>query len=179
MADGGWRMAEIVLCCGKVCSGKSTWARRLEAERGFMLLSADEWMLRLSGEIVDPDQFAERLARSKALMADLAQDLLARGIDVVLDWGFWTREERSRSRALFAGAGHRVSLLHFTLTDEEQRTNLAARAAGAAGFHYAFDDETVARLNEFFAEPDKDEGAIAPECYLASRGRKPHVPRSC
>ncbi|WP_417068748.1 AAA family ATPase [Niveibacterium terrae] len=164
-------MAEIVLCCGKVCSGKSTYARRLEAERGFLLLSADEWMLRLNGEIADREEFADKLSRCKALIADLALDLLARGIDVVLDSGFWTREERTEARALFAKAGHRVSLLHFALPDERQRANLATRNGGPAGFHYAFDEATVLQLNRLFEAPDEDEGALSPAEHSESLGR--------
>lgn len=164
-------MAKIVLCCGKVGSGKSTWARRLEAEHGFLLLSADEWMLRLHGEIADREEFADRLARCKALITDLALKLLARGLDVVLDSGFWTKRERTAARALFAEAGHRVSLVHFALTDERQRANLTARNAGAPGFHYVFDEATVRQLNRLFEAPDEDEGALSPAKHLESRLR--------
>ena len=126
-------MAEIVLCCGKVGSGKSTYARRLEAEHGFLLLSADEWMLRLHGEIADREEFADKLSRCKAMIDDLALGLLERGMDVVLDSGFWTLEERAKAKALFAQAGHRVSLLYFALPDERQLANLAARNGGPGG----------------------------------------------
>jgi predicted kinase len=170
-------MSEIVLCCGKVGSGKSTWARRLEAEYGFLLLSADEWMLRLNGEITDRAEFADKLSRCKALIDDLALDLLARGIDVVLDSGFWTRQERMEARALFAQAGHRVSLLHFALPDERQRANLAARNSGPAGFHYVFDEATVQQLNRLFETPDENEGALIPaehsESLVRAAGQKP------
>ena len=164
-------MSEIVLCCGKVGSGKSTYARRLEAEHGFFLLSADEWMLRLHGEIADREEFADKLSRCKAMIDDLARGLLDRGVDVVLDSGFWTREERAKARALFAQAGHRVSLLHFAISDGQQRANLAARNSGAAGFHYAFDEATVQQLNRFFEAPVDDEGALTPAEHSASLGR--------
>lgn len=163
-------MSEIVLCCGKVGSGKSTHARRLESEHGFFLLSADEWMLRLHGEIADREEFADKLSRCKAMIDDLALELLDRGVDVVLDSGFWTREERAKARALFAQAGHRVSLLHFAITDEQQRANLAARNAGAAGFHYAFDEATLRRLNRLFEAPGNDEGALTPSVHIGSTG---------
>ena len=48
-------MAEIVLCCGQVSSGKSTFARRLAAERGHFPFSADEWMRHFYGEPPERD----------------------------------------------------------------------------------------------------------------------------
>lgn len=59
-------MAEIVLCCGKVCSGKSTFTRILEKEYGFYAFSADEWMLQLSDEkCLSKEEYLETLARGR------------------------------------------------------------------------------------------------------------------
>ena len=43
-------MAEVILICGKICSGKSTWAKALCRESGALCLSVDELMLALLPE---------------------------------------------------------------------------------------------------------------------------------
>ena len=43
-------MAKVILTCGKLGCGKTTYAKRLCAERGAVLLSADELMLALFGQ---------------------------------------------------------------------------------------------------------------------------------
>ncbi len=42
-------MAKVFLICGKICCGKSTYAKRLQAENNAVLLSVDEIMLAVFG----------------------------------------------------------------------------------------------------------------------------------
>lgn len=42
-------MAKVFLICGKICSGKSTYAEYLRTENTAVLLSVDEIMLALFG----------------------------------------------------------------------------------------------------------------------------------
>ena len=42
-------MGKAILICGKICSGKSTYAARLKKETNAVLLSVDEIMLDLFG----------------------------------------------------------------------------------------------------------------------------------
>jgi predicted kinase len=159
-------MAILVLCCGRVCSGKSTFSRRIEADRGFFHLSADEWMLRLYGETKDRAEFDARLSRCRALIEDLAARLLARGLDVVLDFGFWTRRDRDETRARFSGAGHRVILVYFPIDPDTQLAYARKRAAMDKTDEYAFDRDTIETLNRFFEEPSPEEDLVDPAyCY--------------
>ncbi len=153
-------MTTLVLCCGRVCSGKSSFARKIETDRGFFHLSADEWMLRLFGETTDRAEFDDRLARCRGLIEDLAARLLARGTDVVLDFGFWKRLDRDETRARFASAGHRVVLVYFPIDPETQLAYARKRAATGNAGEYAFDGETIEALNRFFEEPSPEEGWV-------------------
>ncbi len=153
-------MATLVLCCGKVCSGKSSFSRRLEADRGFFHLSADEWMLRLFGETTDRVEFDDRLSRCRGLIEDLAARLLARGTDVVLDFGFWKRLDRDETRARFASGGHRVVLVYFPIDHDTQLAYARKRAETGNAGEYAFDGETIEALNRFFEELSPEEVCV-------------------
>lgn len=150
-------MAEIVLCCGQVSSGKSTFARRLAAERGHFPFSADEWMRHFYGEPPEREVFDRQLGQCCEMIYRMAERLLARGVDVVLDFGFWQRAERIAVRQRFEAAGHRCRLVYFPIDAHRQWAYLQARQADPAVDHFRFDAEGLATLNAFFEVPGADE----------------------
>ncbi len=106
-------------------SGKTTLARKLETEYAALRLTVDEWHIRLFGNDVHDDSdeadFAEHNARHAAieqLLWETAARVLVLGVDVILDFGFWTRSERDafRAKAHELGAGFKI---HFADVSEE------------------------------------------------------------
>lgn len=153
MKRDGMAGPEVVLCCGKVCSGKSTYARRLEADQGYFRFSADAWMLHFYEPTEDRTVFDGQLARCKAMIRLQTQKLLAAGQSVVLDDGFWTRSERAETRQHFEGLGFAVRLELFPVDLETQVLRSLRRQAEDGEPHYDFDEATIAVLNSFFEEP--------------------------
>ena len=100
--------ATLLLTCGLPGSGKTTLARRLEAERDALRLTKDEWVLDLGGDLWD-DRLRDRL---EAKLIELAFELLAAGRSCILDFGLWSREERDALRLRARRLGVRVEL-HF------------------------------------------------------------------
>ena len=99
-------MATLHLMVGLPCSGKSTLARTLEQEHSALRLTPDEWQLRLFGQDAEAPEHNARHTLIETLQWEVASRALALGINVILDYGFWAREEREdyRSRAKQLGA---------------------------------------------------------------------------
>ncbi len=91
-------MATLHLICGLIASGKTTYAQRLMAKNPALLLSVDEITLALDG-ILPPDRHDTATCRIKPLLLAKAYEALTAGLDVIFDWGFWQKEERSAMEA--------------------------------------------------------------------------------
>lgn len=83
---------------GFIGSGKTTFARQLERECGAVRFSHDEWMVRLHGWNPPEERFGEYLVQVENLIWDEATRAMRAGNDVILDFGFWTRESRDLAR---------------------------------------------------------------------------------
>ena len=122
-------MATLFLMCGLPGSGKTTLAKRIERERGALRLTPDEWITRLYGQHLTPPALDWCRDPVEALQWELAERALRLGVNVVLDFGFWSRAEREEFRARAAALGAR-SEVHFL---DVPRAELSARLAERAG----------------------------------------------
>jgi predicted kinase len=120
-------MATLLLMCGLPGSGKTTLARGLERERDALRLTPDEWIARLFGQHLTPPALDWCRDPVEALQWGLAERALRLGVNVILDFGFWSRAEREefRARAAALGAGSEVHFLD--VPREELSARLAAR----------------------------------------------------
>jgi predicted kinase len=106
-------VATLHLMVGLPCSGKTSLAQKLETERSALRLTPDEWQLRLFGQDAEEPEHDARHGLIEALLWELASRALGLGTNVILDFGFWTREEREayRWRAKQLGASSEVHFL--------------------------------------------------------------------
>lgn len=86
-------MGKVILICGKICSGKTWYAKKLQRQRRAVILSTDEATFHL----IDNEQgefyniFAQRV---NGYLRIKAVDIVKAGANVILDWGFWTKQDR-------------------------------------------------------------------------------------
>lgn len=98
--------------CGLPGAGKTTLAKKLEFERGANRLCPDEWILAVLKERNDTQE-RDRLRDSiEHLLWKQAQILLKLGVNVILENGFWSIEERNSYRDIGHEIGAKVEL-HF------------------------------------------------------------------
>jgi predicted kinase len=149
-------MATLHLIVGLPCSGKTTLARTLEHKYSALRLTPDEWQVRLFGQDASDPQHNARHSIIEALQWEVTERALALGINVILDFGFWAREEREdfRSRAKQLGASSEVHFLD--VASDELLRRLAERNA-RPGLAFHIPEETMRPWIEFFQKPTPEE----------------------
>ena len=105
-------MATLHLMCGLPCSGRTTYARRLEVEQSALRLTPDEWINRLLPHDWDRLELDRLRAPIEAIQWDVSARILSMGHSVILDWGLWGRSERDGLRARAQALGAKVAV-HF------------------------------------------------------------------
>ena len=107
--------------------GKTTLARRLEAEHAAIRFTHDEWMRALYGSDPPEALFGEYARRVSGVIEAAWTRCLELRLNVVLDFGFWSRSERDRTRALIAQLGGECRLYRVTCPDEIARQRIGGR----------------------------------------------------
>ena len=115
----------LILICGLPGSGKTTLAKQLASEARAVRLSPDEWKHALGIDYYDEDA----RVRLEARLWLFAQELLALGQNVVMEHGFWAREERDELRVGGRALGAAVELHYLEAPVDELWRRLAARNA--------------------------------------------------
>ena len=152
-------MAKVFLICGRICCGKSVYAEKLRMENKAVLLSVDEIMLSMFGPYTGEahDGYVERI---QGCLFEKSVAIAAVGTNVILDWGFWTKQKRSQARAFYKDRGIACEFHYIDVSDEvwkervEKRNRLAASGETAA---YFIDRGLAAKFEAIFEAPEADE----------------------
>lgn len=156
-------MSNLILLCGKPGCGKTTLANNLTEEFKLVHLSADDFMLKLFGEIVDRELFNVKLRACKDKIYELCEQLLSNDVDVVLDFGFWSKEERSNIRNRFKK--YNVHVVYLKVDDESIFARIENRNKKLKENEYYMDKNTFTFLSSLFEEPKEDENVVVYKSY--------------
>ena len=134
-------------------AGKTTRASELAAARRALRLTPDHWMVPL---------FGDSMAGGKRFVLEgrfisVALQALRLGIDVVLDFGLWGRDERSALRWLARSAGASCRVVYLPVGKDVQLARIAHRQATAPHRTFPMTEADVDAWREQFQVPDAAE----------------------
>lgn len=138
---------------GLPCTGKTTAARRLEVEQEALRLTKDEWVKALFG----PENPESAQDVVEGLLIQVGLRALALGNDVVIDFGLWSRDERSALRQAASDLGAGVELRYNEILPAEQRRRRDQRQAEAPHTTWPISDDELAAWAARFDVPTSGE----------------------
>ncbi len=150
-------MPTLYLMVGLPCSGKTTLARQLEVEYSALRLTPDEWHTRLFGNDTECAEHDARHTLIEDLLWRVAARVLALGVSVILDFGFWAQSEREdyRDRAAQLGASSEIRFLDVPGSKLLER--LATRNANLPEGAFSIPEAMLKEWIAFFQPPTPEE----------------------
>ncbi len=153
-------MAKIIAICGKICSGKTYYANKIKNGENAVILSCDE----LTKALFDNDlgeKHDEMTMRIRSYLQNKSVELVAAGCNVILDWGFWTRESREQLSE-FCSAHNILCEWHYIdVSDEVWQRSIEERNRrvldGNGGSDYYLDEGLMNKLLSKWETPEKSE----------------------
>lgn len=153
-------MSKIIAICGKICCGKSYYAKQIKEQENAVILSIDE----VTYDLIDNEQgefynaFAQRV--NKYLMKK-AVEIVKAGCNVILDWGFWTKAARQEITKYFNQFEIDVEWHYVDIEQSrwkqliEERNNKIKNENGGSDFYV--DEGLMEKLLSKFEEPTREE----------------------
>lgn len=145
--------------CGLPGSGKTTLARELENSQHALRLCPDEWIASLLKDPADSVEMDRLRDPIEALQWEMAKRALILGVNVILENGFWSREERARFRSQAQALGVNVQLYYLNVSCDELWKRLSNRNANLEAGTFAVSKEQLDLWSSWFEPPTPDEFA--------------------
>lgn len=117
----------LYLMCGLPGAGKTTRANELEAAGHGVLLNGDQWICQVYPDDAEAAARDDRRGFVEKLQWELVEQLLAKQISVILDWGVWTKAERVHLREQAQQLGAKVETVFVDAPIETLHERLAER----------------------------------------------------
>jgi predicted kinase len=138
---------------GLPAAGKTSRARELASARSALRLTPDEWMIPLFGQ--EQPEGKRNVVEGRLIW--LALSALRIGVNVVLDFGVWGKDERSALRALAASVGATSELVYLPVDAAEQWRRIQARSLLDAATTFEMTEADLEPWRHVFHAPDATE----------------------
>ena len=152
-------MAKVILICGKICSGKTTYAKNIMKRKKAVLLSVDEITLSLFGQHLGSkhDEIAEK---TEKYLYKKSVEIISLDINVILDWGFWKKSQRKYATEYFKNLGIEIEWHYIDVDNKIWEKYIQKRnneIENSSEINYFIDENIVKKFWNIFEEPKKDE----------------------
>lgn len=152
-------MAKVYLIAGKICSGKTTFAKKLCVEKRAVLLSTDEITLAVFGQHIG-EKHDEVVENTQAYLFEKSLEIIGCGINVCLDWGFWQKDERDYARDFYKNRGIDTEFYYVDISESEWQKRIEKRNRAISDgtlCAYYVDENLRLKFGSLFEKPGEDE----------------------
>lgn len=146
-------MPTLTLICGLPGAGKTTLAKQLEQSQPGLRLCPDEWITPILADPSDQQELDRLRDPIEALQWDVASRALELGLNVILEWGFWSIRERERFRQEALAIGAQVDLHYPEVERDKLWQRLSRRNANLPPGTFLVTEEQLDLWLSWFEPP--------------------------
>jgi predicted kinase len=150
----------VYLICGFIGAGKTTFAKKLEEKTGAVRITKDEWSICLIGNDPTIDGYEEWDTKIIELSRDIAFQLAEKGIDVIIDEGFWAKEQRDELRRKIDAIGAKAVMYYVETPIETIRDRVVGRNNNLTKDSFKISREMLDNYLNYWQPPSEDEDYI-------------------
>ncbi len=152
-------MAKVILTCGRLCSGKTTYAEMLAKDLPAVHFSIDDLTLLLLGPMPGDilDEYVEKL---EGYYFKKAAETAKNGINAVIDLGLWTKAERENAKRYFLEDGAECEIHYLKVDESTWKKRIEKRnrdVEEGRNMSYFVDENLLNKFQSFFEEPSEGE----------------------
>ena len=159
-------MSNVIMMCGVCGSGKTTYSKTKERD-GYIRLSIDEEMWKIYGRkgIDYPNHLYNELSEKVELsLREKLIKLIQEGKNVVIDFSFWSKDNRSFYKQIIEKSGGTVELVYMKASFEILKNRLKKRNLHIeANSPFIITDEILEQYYYGFQEPCGEGKTIIPQ----------------
>lgn len=153
---------KVVLVCGPVGAGKTTYSIALAKEINAIRFSIDPWMQTLFAKDIKSLDYAwtlERVERCHQQIWEVAEQILQLNGNVILDLGFTSRKDRDRFKALgkSVNVGAEIHYLQVPIAVRKQRVKQRNADKNPSLYSFEITDFMFDFIEEKFEPPAESE----------------------
>lgn len=149
------------LLMGFISSGKTTYAKMLEAETNALRFTKDEFMIKIFGD--NPKKipnFEIYDSKMTELLTEMALESLRKGYDVIIDDGFWSRSQRKEIVKKLNELGVDFKIYYLKSSFDKLLEKTLIRNRNLDGSSFLIDKEMFNSYVKYFEEPGEEENVI-------------------
>ena len=157
---GGVIIGKVIIVCGKICSGKSYYSKKLKESLNAVIISPDE----ATYELINNEQgefyniFSKRLNN---YLTKKAGEIAKAGANVIFERGLWTSKDRKEIKNYYKENGIECEIHYVCVDDETWKQNIEERNKkilnGAGESNFYLDEGLMIKLETKWEEPTKEE----------------------
>ena len=155
-------MANVTLIAGKICTGKSTLAEKMRKQKNAAVLSVDEITLAIFGQHIG-EKHDEVVENTMKFLLNKSLELIECNINVILDWGFWQKQEREEIRNFYASKNIETEFYYIDIPEDEWKKRIDKRNKAIQENDlsaYFVDENLRIKFSNLFETPNEDENLI-------------------